>query len=108
MLRKRFAFIGFVGASLAVAIVAGAQAQTTTGPAAPNRTASRAQLVQAMEQNCYSTHANDDPSIKGQCSCYAKTFVDSLTPGEIAVPKPSAEINRKLADARRRCNVAPR
>lgn len=75
---------------------------------AANQPPSRAALTKAMEENCYSTHANDDPSIKGQCSCYAKTFVDSLTPGEIAVPKPSAEINRKLTDARRRCNIGPR
>lgn len=107
MLRRRFAFIGHLGVVFAVGVLAGAQAQTTS-PIAPNRTPSRAQLVQVMEQNCFSTHTNDDPSIKGQCSCYAKAFVESLTPGEIAVPKPSAEINRKLADARRRCNIAPR
>jgi hypothetical protein len=104
MPRNRSAFIGPVAVLVAVGLIAGAQAQTPP----PNRTPSRAQLIQVMEQNCFSTHANDDPSIKGQCGCYAKAFVDSLTPGEIAVPKPSAEINRKLADARRRCNIAPR
>jgi hypothetical protein len=74
-------------------------------PAAAQQTATRPQLIAALEQNCYSNHANSDPSIKAQCSCYAKTFVDSLTPGEIAVPKRSAEINRKLAVARQTCHL---
>jgi 2-methylaconitate cis-trans-isomerase PrpF len=64
----------------------------------------RGQLVEQMKQNCYSTHANDDPAIKGKCECYAKAFVSSLTQGEIAVPKPSAAINAKLQAARRSCH----
>lgn len=91
-----------VPAALAVLIIAGL---CTVPAAAAQQTATRPQLTKALEANCYSTHANAEPSIKAQCSCYAKAFVDSLTPGEIAVPKPSAEINRKLAEARRRCHL---
>jgi hypothetical protein len=72
---------------------------TASADAAPNR----ATLVEQMKQSCFSNHANDDPAVKAKCECYAQHFVDSLTPGEIAVPKPSAEIQAKLRAARMAC-----
>lgn len=89
------AFYALIAAGLCVAPVAAAQ----------DTKALRTNLTKQLEDNCYSKNANSDPSVKAQCSCFAKTFVDSLTPGEIAVPKPSAEINRKLAVARQACHL---
>lgn len=92
-----------VSTAFAALIVAGLCA--IPAAAVQDTKALRGNLTKQLEDNCYSTHANSDPSIKAQCSCYAKTFVDSLTQGEIAAPKPSAEINRKLAVARQTCRL---
>ncbi len=64
----------------------------------------RPQLVEAMKSNCYSTHADAAPAEKAKCECFARAFVDSLTPGEIAVPKQSAAIQAKLSNARHICH----
>jgi hypothetical protein len=64
----------------------------------------RPQLIAAMEDNCFSSHANAEASEKAKCKCFARAFVDSLTPGEIAVPRQSAAINAKLAAARHACH----
>ena len=65
----------------------------------------RPALIQQMMENCYTNHANDDPATKAKCECFARAFVNSLTPAEIAVPRKSAAINAKVADARRMCRL---
>jgi len=70
----------------------------------PAAAVERAALVEQLRANCFSNHANDAPSEKGKCQCFAQAFVDSLTPGEFAVPRQSAAINAKLAAARHICH----
>jgi hypothetical protein len=86
------------GACLAALVLAAA----TLAPA--HAAVDRPQLIEAMKSNCYSTHADAAPSEKGKCECFARAFVESLTPGEIAVPKQSAAIQAKLAAARHVCH----
>jgi len=86
------------GSCLAVLIIAVASV-------APVQAAvDRPHLIDQMKASCYSSNANNDPAIKSKCECYARTFVESLTPGEIAVPKPSAAIQAKLRAARQACH----
>jgi hypothetical protein len=75
-----------------------------TALAQPTAPITRPQLIAAMQDDCFTTHANASASEKAKCACLAKTFVESLTPGEIAVPKQSAAINAKLAAARHACH----
>ena len=94
MIRK-ISRVGLCAALLAAAVVPAAAAPAVTRP----------QLVAAMKDNCFSTHTNASPAEKAKCACFAQAFVDSLTPGEIAVPQQSASINTKLKAARSQCQM---
>jgi hypothetical protein len=86
---------------LVVLVAAGAIARSDYARADDTR----AQLVTQMKDNCYSSNGDADPSVKAKCDCIARTFVGSLTQGEISNPKPSAAINAKIAAARRACHA---
>ena len=90
-----------VGAAMAVILFA---AHASAAEATLDKPKLIAALKSEMRKDCFTTQANAAPAVKAKCECLADTFVNSLTPGEIAVPKQSAAINAKLAAARHACH----